>query len=115
MFGTFASEEERKVLADIDGILDRNLLDTRKPSYVTHLESIAGEQGFDLILSTRGPESVGKCWQNLGRGGRLVVVGNGSDMPDLGTLDVSVFLKSATLCRMDMIDVVARNPRRASR
>lgn len=103
------------MLAGFGGILDRNLFDLLKPSYATHFESIAGEQGFDVILSTRGPESVGKRWQNLGRGGRLVVIGNGSDMPDLGTLDVSVFSKGATLCRMDMVDVVARDPRRASR
>jgi hypothetical protein len=44
-----------------------------------------------------------------------VVIGNGSDMPDLSTLDASVFSRSATLCHMDMLDVLSRDPKHAAR
>ena len=103
------------MLVECAGILAKNLFDVRDPSHGGQIESVASAQGFDVIITTGGPKSVRTRWQNLARGGRLVTIGDGSDMPDLGTLDASIFSRGATLCHMDMLEMIGREPKRASR
>ena len=103
------------MLVNSAGILEQNLFDVRDSSHEGQIESAANAQGFDVIITTGGPKSVRTRWQNLARGGRLVVIGNGLDMLDLGTLDASIFSRGATLCHMDMFEIISRKPNRASR
>ena len=102
------------MLVNSAGIPKQNLFDVRYASHGSQIRSIANEEGFDVIVTTGSPKSVRTRWQSLARGGRLVFIGNGSDMPDLGTLDASIFSRGATLCHMDMLEMISRDPKRAS-
>ena len=73
VIGTAGSEPGRKVVAEQGA---HQVLDHQDPHYLHQIKSFRNGRGMDIILEMLANVNLGKDLSLLGRGGRVVIIGN---------------------------------------
>jgi NADPH:quinone reductase-like Zn-dependent oxidoreductase len=82
------------------------LVPANTPTWVRSFATLAGGRGVSAIIAAAAANSHQDLWKCLKKGGKYLLLGGGSHVPNLLTFDKSVFAGGASFITFDILDML---------
>jgi NADPH:quinone reductase-like Zn-dependent oxidoreductase len=82
------------------------LVPANTPTWVKSFRSLASGAGVCSIIASAAAKDHQDLWKCLKKGGKYLLLGGGSNVPNLLTFDKSVFAGGASFITFDILDIL---------
>ncbi|KEQ63308.1 ketoacyl-synt-domain-containing protein, partial [Aureobasidium melanogenum CBS 110374] len=89
---------------------DINAQFTTSSGFARKLSALTSIQGVSVALVSPTNSDMTEIWRSLARNGRLTYILESSEMPNLGSLDPSVFMKGVSITSTNAYDMLETQP-----
>jgi hypothetical protein len=82
------------------------LVPANTPTWAKSFISLAGGRGIGAIIASAAANNHQDLWKCLKKSGKYLLLGGGSNVPNLLTFDKSVFAGGASFITFDILDII---------
>ncbi|KAI9931732.1 hypothetical protein MW887_010311 [Aspergillus wentii] len=109
IFATVSSIEKRDFLIQEYGLAEDHIFSSRDLTFAKGVMRMTEDTGVDVILNSLSGEALQQSWACIGAFGRFIELGK-RDIQSGGKLDMTPFLKNATMAGVDLLTVAQLRP-----
>ncbi|KAL3419450.1 KR domain-containing protein [Phlyctema vagabunda] len=101
---TYTQDSEAEYLENIQspGIC---LIELEQSSWLSTVGEMIAGKGLSAIITSVGAERYQDVWNQLGKNGQYLLLGDRTDIPELSNYSQSVFARGGSFVSLDMLDI----------